>query len=396
MRKRNLIMKYKESFFSMFGERSEALFKDLLYEYKYLQSLRLVTRGITHNYNNIFAGAIGQIDPDSTPKLDCDRLNTLSDLINRGIHNTEVLFTFARCRSGERGTHSLQRILYQAKLALQAISPTVTLSVNNLDDFMKIEGDFNELVLMLFYLVENRIKDLQKNGCVFIDVSSMKRCKEHGMVCITIKDDSPCSNLTNQHDVFDLFASSVDGDTLSGLGLHISQQIARNHGGDIWIENNDNSSAFIVELPIIDLKKRSKPAHVQANTLAPKDHSNQYEKKVFFLVEDDSVVLSYIARGLQRKGHIVFSTESCAEAVEEFKLVNKIVEVVLVDIGLTDCDGFECMKQLATINQNVQIIFMSGDIHHHQEYISPDASFLVKPFTIRQLEELVYADTSRG
>lgn len=389
-------MKYKETFCSKFGEKSEALFKDILYEYKYLQSLRLVTRGITHNYNNIFAGAIGQLDPNSNVKLDQDRLTTLSDLIDRGIGNTEVLFTFARYRSGDKGTHSLQRILYQTQLALQAISPTLTLSVTNTDDFLKIEGDFNELVLMLFYLIEYRIKDLQKNSRIFLNVTPGKRSNEQQRVCITVKDDSAYNNtLTNQNDVFDPFARPTEEDKLPGLGLHISQQLARNHGGDIRVENDENRLVFIVELPAIEVKKSPEPAPVQASILPHKD-SIRHEKKVFFLVEDDSALLNYLANGLQRKGHIVFSTESCAEAVEEFKFVSKIVEVVLIDIGLTDSDGFECMKQLSKINNNVQVVFMSGDINHDHRCMFPEASFLVKPFTVRQLEELVHADTSRG
>lgn len=388
-------MKYKETFFSVFGEGSEALFKDILYEYKYLQSLRLVTRGITHNYNNIFAGAIGQLDPNSTTKLDEDRLATLSDLVARGVDNTEVLFTFARYRSGEKGTHSLQRILYQTQLALQAISPSLTLSVNNPDDFLKIEGDFNELVLMLFYLIEHRIKGLQKDSRSYLSVTSGGLCNGQQMVCITIRDDSAYNSLTYLNEVFDPFVDPTKEDKFPGLGLHISQQIARNHGGEIRVEDDENHLVFIVELPVIEEKKLPTPAPVQAAALSPKDPLQQ-EKKVFFLVEDDSVLLNYLASGLQRKGHIVFSTESCAEAVEEFNLVNQVVEVVLIDIGLTDSNGFECMKQLSQINNNVQIVFMSGDINHDHGRMPPNASFLVKPFTVRQLEELVYADTSRS
>lgn len=389
-------MKYKETFLAKFGEKSEALFKDILYEYKYMQSLRSVTRGITHNYNNIFAGAMGQLDPDSSTKSDQERLTTLSDLVNRGVHNTEVLFTFARYRSGERGKHSLQRILYQTQSALQAISPMLTMSVNNADDFLKVEGDFNELVLMLFYLVENSIQGLATKVSVSLDVSPIKLRNEQGIVRIIIQDDNSSSTLPSQHDVFDLFGAPCEEDTMPGLGLYISQQIARSHGGDIRVEHNDNSSLFIVELPTIEVEKAPSSASLEANTFTPENHSLEHEKKVFFLVEDDSVLLSYLASGLQRKGHVVFSTESCAEAIEEFKLVSKVVEVVLVDIGLTDCDGFECVRQLSKINKNVQIIFMSGDIDHDNGRMPPGASFLIKPFTVRQLEELAYADTGRS
>ncbi|WP_319548391.1 response regulator [Desulfogranum marinum] len=386
-------MKYKETFYSKFGEKSEALFKDLLYEYKYLQSLQRVTRGITHNYNNIFAGATGQLSLDSTTTSDRERLATFSSLIDRGIHNTEVLFAFARYRSGEKGCHSLQRILYQTRDVLQAISPMAIIHINNADDFSKIEGDFNELVLMLFYLVENKIEDLQKNDRIIFDVNLSRRHNEKEMVSVIIKSETPFNRLTNSYKGVDFFAPPGEENTLSGLGLHISREIAKNHGGEIRVDNNEHFSSFIVVLPTSEPKKIPVPPPVESNTPVPENHAVGREKKVFFLVEDDSVLLKYLASGLQRKGHIVFSTESCAEAVEEFKLVNQVVEVVLIDIGLTDCDGFECMKQLSEINNNVQTIFMSGDIDYNNGRMPPESSSLIKPFTIRQLEELVYAYT---
>ena len=35
--------------------------EDVLMEYKYFQSLCLMTRGVTHEYNNIFTGLSGQL-----------------------------------------------------------------------------------------------------------------------------------------------------------------------------------------------------------------------------------------------------------------------------------------------------------------------------------------------
>ena len=92
---------------------------------------------------------------------------------------------------------------------------------------------------------------------------------------------------------------------------------------------------------------------------------------------------------LQRRGHVVFSAETCGEAVEDFEIVHEAVTVLLIDVGLSDSDGFECLKKLSQISNQAKVIFMSGEDIGEQEYLKHNAVFLKKPFTAKEIEELV-------
>ncbi len=113
------------------------------------------------------------------------------------------------------------------------------------------------------------------------------------------------------------------------------------------------------------------------------------KRETFFVVEDDEAMRDLIVSSLQRRGHVVFSAETCGEALEDFEFVHEAVTVLLIDIGLTDSDGFECMKKMLTISSQVKVIFMSGEDIGKQKYNKYNAAFLKKPFTVKEIEELV-------
>ncbi len=113
------------------------------------------------------------------------------------------------------------------------------------------------------------------------------------------------------------------------------------------------------------------------------------KRETFFVIEDDEAMRDLIVSSLQRRGHVVFSAETCSEAVEDFEFVHETVTVLLIDIGLTDSDGFECMEKMSTISSQVKMIFMSGEDIGKQETSRYNAAFLKKPFTVKEIEELV-------
>lgn len=378
-------MKYMETFSSLFGEKSEQIFRDILFEYKYLQSLRFVTRGITHNYNNIFAGAMGYAGKEGATSD--HRQKELGSLVHRGMENTDVLYSFARTGGKSKDLHSLATIVTQAVKALEALSPRLRVTVQNRAELHRVEGCQGNLVLMFFYLVENRMDVLEKGGKVAFDIEAIPGDQE--IIRVVIKDDGPDEPLTNLLDIFYPFIGTPEEGRIPGLGLHISREIARMHGGDIRIEKgNGGGAGFVVDLPVAGHVTEA----ASADQVVAVEHQDSTDHHVFFLIEDDQVLLNYLTTGIQRKGHMVFSAESCAEALEEFPLVHEIVTVFLIDVGLADCDGFDCMEQLMKISSTPKVIFMSGDMHNERIQAPKDALFLAKPFTIRKLEELIEND----
>jgi DNA-binding NtrC family response regulator len=131
------------------------------------------------------------------------------------------------------------------------------------------------------------------------------------------------------------------------------------------------------------------PGRETAFLNVPREKILGRKREIFFVVEDDEAMRDLIVISLQRRGHVVFSAETCSEAVEDFAIVHEAVTVLLIDFGLTDGDGFECLEKLSAISGEAKVIFMSGEDIGEKQCRRQKARFLKKPFTAKDIEQLV-------
>jgi len=359
---------------------------DIYFDYKQLQSLNLVTRGITHNYNNIFSGVLGCLEtPVSADNL--EQTKNLKELISRAISETEILFDFARYSKKINCVQSVSGIVESAANALRAVSPKYKVMITCNNPFVKVEGWFSDLILMLFYLGENSIEAMPGGGNVFFDVVEQYDENDALWIKIVVSDDGPGVDPALRDTLFSPFVTTKEQDSHHGLGLYVARQIAESHGGYLsFVPQTSGGSIFNLQLPAY---LPQEPVSVMETVEKKSDSTPQNNSRhVFFIIEDDRILLDYLVDGLQRKGHIVFSASSCREALEEFKNTCNIITLFVVDLGLTDIDGIECMKMLREINAAPGVIFMSGDAIESRSETLNQAAFLAKPFTIKQLEEM--------
>ena len=376
-------------------QKDDALVWNMLLEYKFLQSLRLVTRGITHNYNNIFTGAIGQSSLLSA-QADSGRRPILHDVINRGVANTETLFRFTRFVKDDITLHRLAVVLDNVVDALQAVTPKVQISVENHHEVLRIQGAFSSLVLMMFYVGENSIQAMPGGGKMIFSVSPVTGNDNRQWIKVFIEYVGTGIFPVVRRDIFLPFTGTKSG-SHRGLGLYVARQLAREHGGDLSLDGDETGATtrFVFKLPVCEKVSKNnsmKSAKDKSRGAAP----STAKKQVFFIIDDDPLLLDFLVNGLQRRGHIIFSASSCAEAVEEYSLVSNIVTIFLVDIGLTDCQGFACVERLMEVNNSAGVIFMSGESAESYPDLPETAAFIAKPFTTKQVEDLANNVTAQA
>ncbi|WP_163338580.1 hybrid sensor histidine kinase/response regulator [Desulfopila sp. IMCC35008] len=359
---------------------------ELCKELKYLRSLQLVTRGITHNYNNIFSGLLGNLQMSERSRQKSE-LDTPTTLVNRAINETEVLFGFARLVETKESVWSFTTIAEEAIRALRTVSPKYSIKLQCHNSFLKVKGLYSDLVLMLFYLVENGIEAMPEGGEVLCEVSMDSDGSRKPWIKVVISDGGPGVDPQITENLFSPFTTTKERDKHHGLGLFFARKTAEDNDGQLDVSTHlSGGGCFILRLPaIFPDELRNIQAFKVTTTQPPADNHTRH---VFFVIDDDPNLLDYLVEGLQRKGHIVFSASNCAEVLEEFDNVHDIVTLLLVDIGLTDTDGLACMARLGKQCKLPGLIFMSGDKDIGCSEKFPGALFLSKPFTIRQLEEL--------
>ncbi len=367
---------------------------DFLMEFKYLGSLRRITKGVTHDYNNIFTGLSGQVGL-LTGAQSCDasnrRIGMLKELSLRGTERTRALFDFARYEpSNEMKNQSLNRIVDQAVSALALCARNIRIDIRRSKNSFRLFGCFGELVMMLFYLGENALDAMPGGGTLQIGAGAWKPDGGQQRVSVSFLDSGPGISGQISDRLFEPFVSTKHPSPPAGLGLYAALSIARKHGGEIVFEAVDGGTlctAILMCDPVAPGEEQAGSGQHE-RTASGSSAAGTTEQQVFLVVEDDEILRDYIISGLQRRGHVAFGAESCRVAVKQYQVIHASVTVLLVDIGLADSDGYDCLQQLREINHTPWVIMMSGD---SPESWSRDdtAVFLSKPFTVQQLEEVV-------
>jgi len=367
---------------------------DFLLQYKYLSAVKKITKGITHEYNNVFTGLAGQMrirkqDPEGGRSE--KRVLLTEDLLRRGIEKTELLFDFSRDVERSKKPYSPERLAARAIDLLNSVSRLHNFYFHAETDLPKIYAKHRDIILMLFYLGENAIEALDKGGDIRIEIACLPP--------LHMKNNAPFirfqmidygtgfSSVGNENTYHPIFPVEEDGN-VSGIGLYAVQKIVSDHGGIFTIEKApEGGTIATVDIPVLEKAEKKAPEQLpshrnpQTKTL-PRKH-------VFLVVDDEEAMRDLLLSRLQRRDHIVFCVESCKEAVAEFSLLADTVTVILIDIGLRDASGYDCARQLRKINENVGIVLMSGTDSELGEMVDFKAAFIRKPFSMEQLEQMV-------
>lgn len=114
------------------------------------------------------------------------------------------------------------------------------------------------------------------------------------------------------------------------------------------------------------------------------------------LIEDDVDIRRLVADGLAANGHDV---ESSATALEGLELAVKgSPDLVVMDLGLPDIDGTELLRMIRAVSR-VPVVVITARGADDVVVRTLDAGaddYLVKPFSVEQLEARVRAVLRRG
>ena len=114
------------------------------------------------------------------------------------------------------------------------------------------------------------------------------------------------------------------------------------------------------------------------------------------LVEDDVEIRRLVAEALSAQGHDVESTDTAMSGLE--LAVRGAPDLVVVDLGLPDLDGTELIRMIRAVSQ-VPVIVITARGADEVVVNTLDAGaddYLIKPFSIAQLEARVRAVLRRG
>ena len=113
------------------------------------------------------------------------------------------------------------------------------------------------------------------------------------------------------------------------------------------------------------------------------------------IVEDDDAIATPLARGLEREGLAVDRVETGADAL--VRSAASAFDVVLLDLGLPDRDGFDVCRELRA-RSDVPIIVVTARSEEVDRVVGLELGaddYIVKPFGLRELVARIRAVVRR-
>lgn len=204
-----------------------------------------------------------------------------------------------------------------------------------------------------------------------------------------------------QAKVFDRFFQHALPDHIvnqgSGIGLAITREFARLHGGNVTVESEEGKgSTFITVLPLHDVRNAGympEPVQelsentesVQAETPLPEKQNN---RPVLLLVEDNDEFREYLREVLQ-KDYQIEEAQNGKIGLE--MTLETIPDLIVSDVMMPEMDGMELCRKVKTDHRisHIPIILLtarSEDEQQLQGYETGADAYVTKPFRLDILQ----------
>ncbi|WP_324739567.1 response regulator [Pseudomonas veronii] len=105
------------------------------------------------------------------------------------------------------------------------------------------------------------------------------------------------------------------------------------------------------------------------------------------VVEDDSIVRMLIVDVLEELGFGVLEAEDAKSALEFVENTNKVIDLMMTDVGLPDMNGRDLATQARKLRPQLPVLFASG--YPESIEVQPGMQSIAKPFSIDQLRNKV-------
>jgi len=244
---------------------------------------------------------------------------------------------------------------------------------------LRVNGDPARLVQCVANVLTNAAKYTDAEGDIRVEAH-----REEKEAVITITDNGPGIAPDLLPRVFELFVQGQRTLDRSqgglGIGLSVVRRLIDMHGGEVHVTSNvDEGTAFEFRLPLIEANTATEAAAA----------TNVSARRRVLIVDDNEDAAESLSMLLSLDGHEVRTVATAQGALEVVR--QSPPEVVLLDIGLPDIDGYEVARRVRAMPDRAQVrlVALTGygqsEDRRRTESIGFDAH-LVKPVDLALLQ----------
>jgi PAS domain S-box-containing protein len=331
------------------------------------------------------------------------RLGQAAGIIDRQVrHMTELVDDLLDVSRVTRGLVELERQPIDMKTvvssAVEQVKPLVearthALHVHAGAAHASVYGDHTRLVQVLVNLLGNAAKYTPHGGRIDVDVQV-----EQDMVRVAVADNGSGIEASLLPCVFDIFTQGVRTPDRSqgglGIGLALVKSLVALHGGQVRAHSDGpgRGSVFEVMLPLLAGASSAPGELALAQSVA-----GAAAGKRILVVDDNVDAATTLGELLSALGHEVMVRFDGKSALADGPAFAP--EVLVLDIGLPDIDGYELARRLRSepATAGAHYLALTGYGQAHDRTLARAAGFdhhFVKPVDIAALQAML--DTNNG
>ena len=371
------------------SEREEALRE----EASKLESLKLISGGVAHDFNNILAGVVGHaefaLDELGSEHPSRTSIDKVVSAAMRAALLARQLLTFSGGHPRNLRPVDLAPELRSAVDMIQPLLPKgaeVTLRID--DALPKVTGDAGQLQQVFLNLLMNAAEASGAGDVITFDVAF-----DHGPARIrcTIRDEGVGIAPEHVDRLFDPFFSTKTRG--HGLGLANVSRILEAHDGRISVDSEPGrGTSFTVELPSSG-EMPSAPAAVVSPDTA------EAQEQTALVVDDDPDIRLVTSRFLSEAGWKVLAAADGEEGLRCWRAYRAEIDVVFLDLKMPGLDGHGVLAGIRSEDPELPVLVISGFDPEGAEADAlasdPRVGVLSKPFRRTALDEAL-AGLRRG
>lgn len=320
------------------------------------ETIRRMSGGIFHSLNNLFTTLLGRSrlllhsleSERAAPAQLADGLQIIARTVARGSEILQRLRQLTRELVEQPVTRVDVNGLVREVVSLtdplirEAQERSATIEVRQeLGEIPPVVGRPSELLEALVNLIVNAVEAMPGGG-----VLTLKTALEEGTVLVRVEDTGTGIPAAAQAQLFaPFFTTKAQG---TGLGLSVSREIVRRHGGDLTVENlEEKGTCFTVRLPAAEVGLPRKALPVR-----------DFRGWRVLVVDDDPFFREVLVELLVVEGCRVSSAARGEEALACLK--REPYDLVLSDIVMPDIAGWQVARAARDQDPAAVVILITG------------------------------------
>jgi PAS domain S-box-containing protein len=375
--------------------------EDSLRQAQKMEAIGNLTGGMAHDFNNILAIIIGNLDlarPRVKDDAETDELvGECLDAALRGADLTRRLLAFARRQPLNPRRFDVNELVSSAvKLLRRLVDDNIVITLNLAPETWPVLADSAQLEAALANLATNARDAMPKGGKLLIATGNRRLDEDYAAThpevtpgeyaLVEVSDTGTGMSPEVVSRIFEPFFTTKDRDKGTGLGLSMVFGFMKQSGGHVNVYSEPGvGTTFRLYLP------RTGEAAEAVSVSAPEVYAPAGGETVL-AVEDNPGLLRVVVRQLEELGYNVLSADGAATALATLAMEH--VDLLFSDVIMPgEVDGFALAQQAIGLQPAIKVVLTSGfpeaKINGHLGSLAHSARLLSKPYRKEELAQVL-------